>query len=94
MNARQYRVSDDPRALLDKLYDFYGRMTLQEKTNMELAWSAPWTPAEPIEVLIDCLEDCFVLAKPKKIAHTFAQMVDKALTAIQVTGLFPTAILE
>ena len=61
---------------------------------MELAWSTLWTPADPIEVMIDRLEDCFVLAKHSGIAYTFTQMIDKALTAVQVTGLFPTAILE
>ena len=63
VNARQYRVSDYPRVLLDKLHDLYGRMMQQEKTNMELSWSAPWTPTETIKVLIDRLEDCFVLVK-------------------------------
>ena len=35
-----------------------------------------------------------MLSVPAKPAYTQEQMIDKALTAIQYTGLYPTAILE
>ena len=94
MGARVYRATDEPRDILNKLHELYGKMTPQEKSNMEAAWSAPWAPSDPIKTLIDRLEECFILAKRNKPAYTVAQMIDKALTAIQSTGLFPIAVLE
>ena len=61
---------------------------------MEADWSAAWNPSELIELLFNILEDCYVLSVAAKPAYTQDQMLDKALTAIQRTGLYPTAILE
>ena len=61
---------------------------------MEADWSAEGNPSEPIELLFDQLEDCYVLSVAAKSAYTQDQMIDKALTSIQRTGLYPTAILE
>lgn len=69
-------------------------MTLQEKSNMESAWRTPWAPSDLIEMLIGGLEECFILAKCNKLAYIKAQMIEKALTATQSTGLFPLAVLE
>ena len=69
-------------------------MTPEEKTKTEADWSAAWNPSEPIEILFDRLEDCYVLSVATKTAYTQEQMIDKALTAIQRTGLYPTTILE
>ena len=60
---------------------------------MEADWSAAWNPSEPIELLFDRLEDWYVLSVAAKPAYTQEKMIDKALTAIQRTGLYPTAIL-
>ena len=69
-------------------------MTPLEKTALERRWSAGWNSNEPIENFFDRLEDCFVMAIMQPPAYTSEQMIDKAKTAIQTTGLFPTAILE
>ena len=61
---------------------------------MEAYWSAAWNPLEPIKLLFDRLEDCYVLSVAAKPAYTQDQMIDKVLTEIQRTGLYPTAILE
>ena len=61
---------------------------------MEAEWSAAWNLSKPIELLFDQLEDRYVLSVAAKLAYTQDQMIDKALTAIQRTGLYPTAILE
>ena len=61
---------------------------------MEAGWSAAWNPSEPIELLFDRLEDCYVLSVAAKPAYTKKQMIDKALTAMQHTWLYPTNILE
>ena len=61
---------------------------------MEADWSAAWNQSEPINLLFDRLEDCYVLSVAAKPAYTQEQMIDKALTAIQHTGLYPTDIFE
>lgn len=45
-------------------------------------------------MLIDHLEECFILVKCNKPAYTKARMIDKALTAIQTTGLSLIAVLK
>ena len=69
-------------------------MTPLEKTALERRWSVGWNSNEPIKNFFDRLEDCFVMAITQPPAYTSKQMIDKAVTAIQTTGLFPTAILE
>ena len=61
---------------------------------MEADWSTAWNLLEPIGLLFDRLEDCYVLSVAAKPTYTQDQMINKALTAIQQTGLYPTAILE
>ena len=61
---------------------------------MEADWRAAWNPSEPIELLFDRLEDCYVLSIAAKPAYTQDQIIEKAITAKQRTGLYPTAILE
>ena len=61
---------------------------------MERRCSESWNPNEPIENFFYRLEDCCVQSITQPPAYTAEQMVDKALTAIQLTCLFPTAILE
>ena len=51
-------------------------------------------PSEPIEELFDHLETCHALALSAKPAYTQDQIIDKALMAVQSTGLYLTAILE
>ena len=65
-----------------------------EKTMNEANWAAAYNPNEPIEDLYDRLEECFVVALVAKPAYTMDQMVDKALIAVQRTGLYSTSILE
>ena len=61
---------------------------------MEADWSVAWNPSELIELVFNRLEDCYVLSVAAKPAYSQEQIIDKALTAIQRTGLYPTAILE
>ena len=60
---------------------------------MEADRSAAWNPSEPIKLLFDRLEDCYVLSVATKLAYTQEQTIDNPPTAIQRTGLYPTAIL-
>ena len=94
MGVRTFRPTDDPKLILNALRSSYGRTTPLAKSTMEKRWSEGWNPNEPIENFFDRLKDCYVQSITQPPAYTLEQMVDKALTAIQTTGLFPTAILE
>ena len=94
MGVRTFRPTDDSKTILNTLRANYGRMTPLEKSAMERRWPESWNPKDPIENVFDRLEDCYVQSITQPPAYTAEQMVDKALTAIQSTGLFPTAILK
>ena len=61
---------------------------------MEADWSAAWNPSEPIKLLFNRLEECYLLSVAAKSAYTQDQLINKSITAIQRTGLYPTALLE
>ena len=94
VGARVYKPNECPKSILNRLRDIYGRTTPAEKQANEALWSQDWNPADPIESLFMRLEECFVFALATKPPYTDEQMVDKALTAIQRTGLYETAVLE
>ena len=94
VGTRNYRFTDDHKFILQGLQDNYGQMTPAEKTKMEADWSAAWNLSEPIEILFDRVEDCYLLSVATKPVYTQDHMTDKALTAIQRTEPYPTAILE
>ena len=94
VGTRNCRFTDEPKVILQGLQNNYGQMAPAEKTKMEAEWSAAWNPSEPIELLFNRLEDFYVLSVAAKPAYTQEQMIDKALTGMQRTGLHPTVILE
>ena len=54
-----------------------------------------WNHAtDTIEVFLSTLEDCYIYALRAKPAITMEQLIDKAVTGLQLTGLYPTAMLE
>ena len=61
---------------------------------MEARWSTPWNISYPIDTFFDRLEDCFVMATSNPPPYTTDQMINKGITAIEVTGIFTTALLE
>ena len=94
IGVKIYRPTDSPKTILNNLRTNYGKLGPAEKTENERKWSAPWNPSNPIEELFDRLETCYVLALSAKLAYTQEQMIDKALMAVQTTGLFSIAVLE
>ena len=44
--------------------------------------------------MIQRLEECYVLSLIFKLAYTFDQMIDKALTSTKATGLYTHLTLE
>jgi hypothetical protein len=87
-------VRDDPRTILQNLRTKYGNCTPAEKTANDVKFASPWNPSEPIETLFDRLEDAYVFSIMAKPPYTQEQLMDKAIMAIQRTGLYETALLE
>ena len=68
IGSKIYKPTNNPKAIITALQANYGQMTPGEKTIMEQKWSAPWNPVDPIEILFDTLEDCYVLSVSAKPA--------------------------
>ena len=94
MGARVYKANECPRTIIAQLRTTYGKYTPQEKQANQAAFDAPWNPSDPIEELFSRLEECYITALLARPAITMEQIIDKATTAIQMTGHFPTALLE
>ena len=94
IGQKVFTVRDNPRQVLTDLRTKYGTCTPNEKSANEAAFSAPWNPRDPIEALFDRLEDCYVFSIMAKPPFTMEQLIDKAIMAIQRTGLYETALLE
>eukprot|EP00804_Cyclotella_cryptica_P014650 CCRYP_012669-RA/>CCRYP_012669-RA protein AED:0.66 eAED:0.28 QI:0/0/0/0.66/0/0.33/3/0/1062 len=93
IGTKVYTVRNDPQTILADLRAKYGICTPREKSENNRRFDESWDPSEPIEGLFDRLEDCYVFAIQKK-PFTLEQMIDKALIAIQLTGLYERALLE
>eukprot|EP00804_Cyclotella_cryptica_P012938 CCRYP_002290-RA/>CCRYP_002290-RA protein AED:0.50 eAED:0.37 QI:0/0/0/1/0/0/2/0/633 len=94
MGQKVYTVCDNPRDILSNLRTKYGTSTPAEKRRNNVLLDAPWDPNDPIEALFDRIEDCFIFALICKPEFTMEQIIDKAIVAIQLTGLYETALLE
>ena len=70
VGTRNYRFTDDPEVIFQGLQENYRQMTPTEKTKKESDWSVAWNPSEPIGLLFDQLEYCYVLSVAAKPAYT------------------------
>lgn len=95
IGAVSYRITDNPRDILDHLSQLYGRPTPKEKKANNDRFSAGWDrTSESIEDLFSRLEECYVTSIIAAPPYTMEQMIDKGVMAIQSTGLYQTAMLE
>ncbi len=94
IGVKVYKPTDCPRTILADLRRRYGKATPAKKAANQAQFDQGWNPADPIEVLFDRLEECFLFAKVAKPEYTKEQMIDKAIIAIQKTGLYEPAVLE
>jgi len=90
-----FKITDNPRDILDRLRSLYGKPTPGEKRANDTRFNQGWDAGtETIEELFDRLEDCYTIAIVAKPPYTLEQMIDKGVIAIQETGLYQTALLE
>jgi len=80
---------------LAQLRNIYGRATPAEKETNQSTFNMAWNHAiDTIEIFLSRLEDCYIYALRAKPAITMEQLIDKAVTGVQLTGLYPTVLLE
>ena len=89
-----YNQTESPQDIIEALLRRYGQPSAAEKESNEKAWSQLWNPADPIEDMIQRLEECYATSLIFKPVYTLEQMIDKALTLIKATGLYTHATLE
>ena len=89
-----YKQTESPRDLIEALLCRYGQPSAAEKENNKKAWSQLWNPTDPIEDMIQRLEECYTTALIFKPVYTIEQMIDKALRSIKTTGLYTHLTIE
>ena len=90
-----YKISNEPRDILAQLHNIYGCKTPAEKEANNTTFNMAWIHAtNTIKVFLSRLEDCYIYTLRAKPAITMEQLIDKAVTGVQLTGLYPTAMLE
>ena len=94
MGTRVFTVRDSPREILDGLRAKYGICSPNEKTANNQRFDQQWDPNEPIESLFERLEEAYIFSILAKPPFTLEQLIDKAIIAIQLTGLYERALLE
>ena len=84
MEARQYRVTDDIRDIMQSLIHRHGTPSPLEFEQNNAQWNAPWDHNnEPIEALFDCLEEAFIFAATYSPTYTMDQMINQELMAVK-----------
>ena len=73
---------------------WYGQKTTSEVNKQNKKWHRDWNPNEPIEELIDHLEEVYIFAIYMPPAYTPDQLIERTHTQIKRMGLCPTAVLE
>ena len=94
LGVLSYKITDDPRTIIQRLRAVYGIATPQEKEENDRRFNEGWPASQPIEEMWDRLEECYAIALMSKPAYTVDQLLDKAKTKITKTGLFSRDILE
>jgi hypothetical protein len=94
IGAASYRSNHDPRTILLALRTTYGIPTPAERQANDNAFATPWNPNDPIESYFDRLEDCYVAAVIASPPYTMEQMINRAIMAIQLTGLYSQALID
>ena len=89
-----YKQTENPRDIIKQLLRRYGQPSAAKKERNEKAWSQLWNPADPIEDMIQRLEECYATSLIFKPTYTIEQMIDKALTLIKATGMYTYSTLE
>jgi hypothetical protein len=80
--------------LLSHLYATYGRLSPADLQANDARLRTGYDPNQPIEALIDQVEDAVSLAAAANTPYTAGQIVSIAYTHVFATGMFPEACRE
>jgi hypothetical protein len=72
----------------------YGKLGPADKAKIEAIFMKPYNPSRPIESMLKELETARMMSILAKIPYTMEQLLDKALTKIQVTNQFCNALVD
>ncbi len=90
-----YKATQEPRDIMIQLRANYGKASPGEKEANDNQFKLAWNVAnDTIEDLFSRFEDCYRTALRATPAYTMEQLIDRAITSIQLTGLYSTALLQ
>jgi hypothetical protein len=82
------------RDIIETLKDKYGTPGPADKAKIETIYMKPYNPSRPIESMFKELETARMMSILAKVPYTNAQILDKALTKIQVTNQYRSALFD
>jgi hypothetical protein len=82
------------RDIIANLKEKYGKPGPADKAKIEAIFMKPYNPSRPIESMLKELETARMMSILAKIPYTMEQLLDKALTKIQVTNQFRNALVD
>ncbi len=82
------------RDIIANLKEAYGKPGPADKAKIEAIFMKPYNPSRPIESMLKELETARMMSILAKIPYTMEQLLDKALTKIQVTNQFRNALVD
>jgi hypothetical protein len=82
------------RDIIASLKDKYGTPRPADKAKIEAIYMKPYNPSRPIESMFKELETARMMSILARVPYTNAQILDKALTKIQVTNQYRNALVD
>ena len=70
------------------------KKTSTEINDQDKKWRRDWNPCEPIEELINRLEEVYIFAIYMPPAYTPGQLIERAHNQVKRTGLYNAAVVE
>jgi hypothetical protein len=82
------------RDIIANLKDKYGTPGPADKAKIEAIYMKPYNPSRPIESMFKELETARMMSILARVPYTNTQILDKALTKIQVTNQYRNALVD
>jgi hypothetical protein len=82
------------RDIIANLKEKYGKPGPADKAKIEAIYMKPYNPSRPIESMFKELETARMMSILARVPYTNAQILDKALTKIQVTNQYRNALVD
>ena len=80
--------------IITHLFDNYGRITAHDLDENEKRFKTAWSPSQPLEHLVEQIEDAVDYAESGGSPFTDRQVVTNSYNLVFATGIFPEACRE